>query len=57
MQPETEKQATFRAVDLVELLNTRVVAESENETKQICYLIVSHGRYVDDLSNIFKFLK
>lgn len=48
--PESKKQSLQRGLSLVELLNKRIQAESENGRYKVCYLIISHGTFIDELS-------
>lgn len=44
-----------RQTYLFESLNKRVQAESENDTKKICYLVITHCTFVDEASEIYRF--
>ena len=70
--PESEEDATFRGISLVEMMNARIKSESwrphtqnndstpkpsENEgTRSICYLLVSHNSMVDIVGHVFDFM-
>ena len=34
-------------------MNKKLCRESQKGTKQICYLMISHATYVDEIANIF----
>lgn len=38
-------------------MNKRIEHESENNTKKVCYLIITHAIHVDALGHIFDFMK
>lgn len=54
--PETEKQLKQKTTFLVERMNQMLQVKSEKGTRNICYLIISHGANVDNLANIFFYL-
>lgn len=54
--PETREQATMRAATLYQLMNRRVEAESEKGKKRICYLIITHGLWVDSVAHILTYM-
>ena len=37
-------------------MNQKIAAESENGSKKVCYLVVTHGVWVDQAAHVFKFL-
>ena len=51
-QPEDATKLKRRALRLTEDISKRLRAESEDGKKSICYLIISHGRNVDELGNL-----
>lgn len=55
--PESSKTGIRRGISLIEKLNKAIEKESQNNTKKICYLIISHGRFVDELAYAFDILK
>lgn len=38
-------------------MNKRILDESENSTKNVCYLIITHGMWVDQCAHIFDYLE
>lgn len=46
--PETQKEGQNRGFDLVEDMNKRILSECQNGSKQICYLIIGHGIWVNE---------
>ena len=57
MKPETESKLKLRAIRLLEMTNQTLEIEGEKNTKNICYLIITHATYVGDMVNILKSLK
>ena len=45
--PETISDITDRSISIMEEMNNRLNFESEKGTKSVCYLIVTHGGFVD----------
>ena len=41
---------------MLELLNRRIQEETDSGCKQTCYLMVTHGVFVDETANVFDFL-
>lgn len=52
MEPEGKDKLKVRAISLVERMNRRANVEHNKGVRNVCYLIVSHGAYVDELKNI-----
>ena len=38
-------------------MNKRIYEESENDSKSVCYIIIGHGIWVDELAHIFDITK
>ena len=55
--PESHMQAQQRGLQMIEIMNKKLVEESENGTKRVCLLVVSHVFWVDELANVFEFVK
>lgn len=54
---ENKKEVKFRSISLFELMNKRTLEEVSAKNRKICYLIVSHGMFVDGQSQIYDFYK
>ena len=55
--PEAESQCRERGLELFEGMNRRIQEESEGNAKGVCYLIVAHGMWVDELAHIQEYLQ
>lgn len=55
--PEGKQQAQNRGISIVEKINNDILEMSQKGEKSICYILVSHSVWVDETSNIFKFLQ
>lgn len=54
--PESYRQGVDRGLSLVELLNKRVLDESEGGEKRVCYLIVCHAVSIETMAYLSSFM-
>lgn len=61
MYPESRREGQERGVEIVEMMNERIEKESRIYGKahrlQICYLVITHGFFVDETAHIFDYLE
>lgn len=57
MEPESAEDTKQRCLTLIESVGQEIVAESHKSTKNICYLVISHGTYIAQIQNIFHLIK
>lgn len=55
--PEDADEVSYRKLLMFEHLNKRTYAESDLNKKRVCFLLITHGTFVDEMANIFKFIK
>ena len=56
MFPESYKHGMERSLQLIENIYKKMLDESENRSKSVCYLVVTHAFVVDQLSYIDDFI-
>ena len=54
--PENDEKCQKRGNELIEEMNKAILEESENGTKNVLFLMISHGIFVDQLANVMTFL-
>jgi len=53
--PESDEDGTLRSFNLDVQMKNRIIKEAkENKGQSICYLVVSHGHFVDQIGKIAK---
>lgn len=51
---ETTTKFVGRTLDLIENANRRVLAESENGSKSVCYIILTHSGVINLFSKLYE---
>ena len=54
---ETLEVGQKRGLSIVEMMNERVKSESNWDTKRVCYILISHGMWVDETALIMELLE